>query len=283
MLDKYDKDLKILDFIDETDDDLSISSNSISEKSDTSSDKSSDKSSYTSSDTLSDTLSDTSSDTYLDEINNIEIDEEDFDNFKDENIDLDKINLQDIDEDIFLLEALNKSKKQENKYKEKNIKDKLSNIKNSAINYINDNDIENVVDENDIINRKQKQLYLYDNIKNTYEENYEDYIKSDFPKFDDPNYILTEPDYLESLNDLPKWNKVMLFKIRNRSLIEYPLLKIDIKNNSIVVYKHSIGLIYFNIHDYIIYYKRPKLTTRQMMELLLKNIDSGEIIINKKS
>ena len=73
----------------------------------------------------------------------------------------------------------------------------------------------------------------------------------------------------------------MLFKIRNRSLIEYPLLKIDIKNNSIVVYKHSIGLIYFNIQDYIIYYKRPKLTTRQMMELLLKNIDSGEIIINK--
>lgn len=162
--------------------------------------------------------------------------------------------------------------------------DKIKNMKEGAMNFIYNADINNYVDHN----RKKQDNYLNEtknekNYKEIYEKNYEKYISLDIPKFDNPNYILTEPDYLESLNELPKWNKVMLYEIEKNNLIEYPFLKIDIKEGVIVIYNTKYReLDNFSIEKYIIYYKQPKLSMRQMMEVLLQNLENGDIIINKK-
>jgi len=163
--------------------------------------------------------------------------------------------------------------------------DKIKNMKEGAMNFIYKADINNYVDNNrkNLDNYLDETKYEKKNYQEIYEKNYEKYISLDIPKFDNPNYILTEPEYLESLNELPKWNKVMLYEIEKNNLIEYPFLRIDIKEGVIVVYNTKYReLDNFSIEKYIIYYKQPKLSMRQMMEVLLQNLENGDIIINKK-
>ena len=159
-------------------------------------------------------------------------------------------------------------------YKEKafqNIKNKLENIEiDNSGNVINNFD-----------NTEFKNIY-----SNLINENQT--IINDFLKIRS-NFKLLSITELNSLNDLPKWNKIYIlnqddllkFQENEKYILEfkiYPFYQYYQENGIIVYYDYkSKMLINKSINNHIIFYKEIKLSMRQMMELLLKNLENENL------
>ena len=179
-------------------------------------------------------------------------------------------NIDDID-DLELDINLNNNKQN---YKEKafqNIKNKLENIEiDNSGNVINNFDI------NEFKN-------IYSTLINENKTIIDNFLKIR------TNFKLLIIDELDSLNDLPKWNKIYIlnqeellkFQEDEKYIIElreYPFYEYYQENGIIVYYDYKTKMLTNkSINNNIIFYKEIKLSMRQMMELLLKNLENENL------
>jgi len=179
-------------------------------------------------------------------------------------------NIDDID-DLELDINLNNNKQN---YKEKafqNIKNKLENIEiDNSGNVINNFDI------NEFKN-------IYSTLINENQTIIDDFLKIR------SNFKLLIIDELDSLNELPKWNKIYIlnqeellkFQEDEKYIIElreYPFYEYYQENGIIVYYDYKTKMLTNkSINNHIIFYKEIKLSMRQMMELLLKNLENENL------
>jgi hypothetical protein len=171
---------------------------------------------------------------------------------------------------------------------EKSIDEYYNNTNNNNKNLLNQIDF-NKNDNNEIMNEKFN-LNIFNNLDNLiiYFDTEINFILKVYNNFEIMNI-----EELEEINDLPLWHKLIIINTEqlddiknNKELIstlkQYPFK--SALNNKIYYYNYKTKFI-DNIEineNYIIFRKRFKLNKRQIFELLLRDLENGNLKINSK-
>ena len=171
---------------------------------------------------------------------------------------------------------------------EKSIDEYYNNTNNNNINLLNQIDFNNN-DNDEVINEKFN-LNIFNNLDNLI-INFDREINFILKVYN--NFEIMNIEELEEINDLPLWHKLIIINTEqlddiknNKELIstlkQYPFK--SALNNKIYYYNYKTKFI-DNIEineNYIIFRKRFKLNKRQIFELLLRDLENGNLKINSK-
>jgi hypothetical protein len=171
---------------------------------------------------------------------------------------------------------------------DKNIDEYYNNTNNNNINLLNQIDFSKV--ENNKIYDNKFNLNLFKNLDELI-LNYNDEINFILKVYN--NFEIMNIEELEEIEDLPIWHKLIIInteqleEIKNNkelisSLKQYPFK--SVLNNKIYYYNYKTKFI-DNIEineNFIIFRKRFKLNKRQIFEILLRDLENGNLKINSK-
>lgn len=171
---------------------------------------------------------------------------------------------------------------------EKSIDEYYNNTNNNNKNLLNQIDF-NKNDNSEIMNEKFN-LNIFNNLDNLIID-FDTEINFILKVYN--NFEIMNIEELEEINDLPLWHKLIIINTEqladiknNKELIstlkQYPFK--SALNNKIYYYNYKTKFI-DNIEineNYIIFRKRFKLNKRQIFELLLRDLENGNLKINSK-
>lgn len=104
----------------------------------------------------------------------------------------------------------------------------------------------------------------------------------DFVKENLVDYTFIEQDDLSIFLELKKDTNIIIICLNEGAYQRVKFISFDKKDRSILVKSKKLRCIIGLDENYVYCYKNDKMGQREVMELLLKAIESGEIIINKR-